>query len=66
VFKQPSEIVAIATGAGEGNPNFGVLYDTCHAHMVAKMGRTRSAQGNARRRGNGFAGENQGKITHVP
>jgi len=35
-FNKPSQVVAIAKGVGE--PNFGVMYDTCHAHMVATVG----------------------------
>jgi sugar phosphate isomerase/epimerase len=35
-FNKPSEIVAILDGVGE--KNFGVLFDTCHANMVAKVG----------------------------
>ena len=39
VFNKPSEILAIVDGVrGLGNKNFGVLYDTCHAHMVAAVG----------------------------
>lgn len=35
-FNKPSEIFAILDGVGE--KNFGVLYDTCHANMCAKIG----------------------------
>jgi len=35
-FNKPSQILAIAKGVDE--PNFGVMYDTCHAHMVAAVG----------------------------
>lgn len=39
LFNKPSEIVKIVdTIRGNGNPNFGVLFDTCHAHMVAAVG----------------------------
>jgi len=39
LFNKPSEILAIVDGVrGLGNKNFGVLYDTCHAHMCAKVG----------------------------
>jgi sugar phosphate isomerase/epimerase len=35
-FNKPSDILGIV---GEvDDPNFGVLYDTCHAHMVATVG----------------------------
>lgn len=35
-FNKPSEIVAIVDAVAM--PNFGVLFDTCHANMVAKVG----------------------------
>jgi sugar phosphate isomerase/epimerase len=35
-FNKPSQILQIVQGVGE--PNFGVMYDTCHAHMVAGVG----------------------------
>lgn len=39
VFNKPSEILAVTDGVrAKGNPNFGVLYDTCHAHMCAAVG----------------------------
>ncbi len=39
LYNKPSEILAIVDGVrGLGNKNFGVLYDTCHAHMVAAVG----------------------------
>jgi len=39
VFNKPSEILAIVDGVrAQGNPNFGVLYDTCHAYMAAVVG----------------------------
>jgi sugar phosphate isomerase/epimerase len=38
-FNKPSEIVSIAEEVrGLGNANFGVLYDTCHAHTCAAVG----------------------------
>jgi len=38
-FNKPSEILAIVAAVKAlGNPNFGVLYDTCHAHMCAAIG----------------------------
>jgi sugar phosphate isomerase/epimerase len=37
-FNKPSEIVRIVDGVrATGNTNFGVLYDTCHAHMCATI-----------------------------
>ncbi|MFQ3652248.1 MAG: sugar phosphate isomerase/epimerase family protein [Gemmataceae bacterium] len=39
VFNKPSEIITIVDRVRErGNANFGVLYDTCHAHMCAAVG----------------------------
>jgi sugar phosphate isomerase/epimerase len=39
VFNKPSEILALVDGVrAKGNPNFGVLYDTCHAYMAAVVG----------------------------
>ncbi len=39
VFNKPTEIVTIIDAVrAKGNDNFGALYDTCHAHMVAKIG----------------------------
>ena len=39
VFNKPSDVLAIVDGVrAKGNQNFGVLYDTCHAHMVAAIG----------------------------
>jgi sugar phosphate isomerase/epimerase len=36
VFNKPSEVFRIVDGVrNKGNKNFGVLYDTCHAHMCA-------------------------------
>jgi sugar phosphate isomerase/epimerase len=38
-FNKPSEVVRIVDGVrAKGNANFGVLYDTCHAHMCAAVG----------------------------
>ena len=39
LFNKPSEVLQVVDGVrAKGNPNFGVLYDTCHAHMVAAIG----------------------------
>jgi sugar phosphate isomerase/epimerase len=39
VFNKPSEVLQIVDGVrAKGNPNFGVLYDTCHAYMCAVAG----------------------------
>ena len=39
-FNKPSEIVELVGVVRDemNNPNFGVLYDTCHAHMCAAVG----------------------------
>jgi sugar phosphate isomerase/epimerase len=38
-INKPSEIVALVDAVrAKGNANFGVLYDTCHAHMCAAIG----------------------------
>ena len=43
VFNKPSEIVALVNAVrAKGNANFGVLYDTCHAHMCAGIGANQS------------------------
>jgi sugar phosphate isomerase/epimerase len=39
LFNKPSEVLQIVEGVrSRGNPNFGVLFDTCHAHMCAVVG----------------------------
>ncbi len=35
-FNKPSDILRIVDGVD--HPNFGVMFDTCHAHMVAAVG----------------------------
>jgi sugar phosphate isomerase/epimerase len=67
VFNKPSEIVQLVDAVREkGNKNFGVLYDTCHAHMVAAIG---ANQVGTRETLPGGAMELldklKGKITHV-
>lgn len=38
-FNKPSEVFQIVDAVrAKGNKNFGVLYDTCHAHMCAAVG----------------------------
>jgi len=38
-FNKPSEVISLVNAVRDlGNPNFGVLYDTCHAHMCATVG----------------------------
>jgi sugar phosphate isomerase/epimerase len=41
-FNKPSDILRIVEEVGESN--FGVLYDTCHAHMVAAVGARQPGQ----------------------
>ncbi len=39
LFNKPSEVVQIVDAVkAKGNKNFGVMYDTCHAHMCAGIG----------------------------
>jgi len=67
VFNKPSEIVRIVDAVrAKGNPNFGVLYDTCHAHMVAKIGANHQGEKEILPGGAIELLENlKGKITHV-
>jgi len=47
LFNKPSEVTQIVDGVrAKGNPNFGVLYDTCHAHMCAAIGANHQARRN--------------------
>jgi sugar phosphate isomerase/epimerase len=67
LFNKPSEILAIVDGVrAKGNPNFGVLYDTCHAHMCAAIGANH--QGEKELLAGGaleLLTRLKGKITHV-
>lgn len=67
VFNKPTEIVTIVDAVrGKANPNFGVLYDTCHAHMVAAVGANH--QGAKETLPGGaleLLNKLKGKITHV-
>jgi sugar phosphate isomerase/epimerase len=67
VFNKPSEIVAIVDAVrGKGNPNFGVLYDTCHAHMCAKIGANQQGEKETLPGGAlDLLNRLKGKITHV-
>jgi sugar phosphate isomerase/epimerase len=67
VYNKPSEIVQLVDAVrAKANKNFGVLYDTCHAHMVAAVG---ANQVGAKETLPGGAMELldrlKGKITHV-
>jgi sugar phosphate isomerase/epimerase len=45
LFNKPSEVIQIVDAVrAKGNPNFGVMYDTCHAHMVAAIGANQPGQ----------------------
>lgn len=66
-FNKPSEILSIVDEVRDlGNPNFGVLFDTCHAHMCAAVG---ARQPGERETLSGGAVELlqklRGRITHV-
>ncbi len=67
VFNKPSEVLQIVDGVrAKGNGNFGVLYDTCHAHMCAAVGANQAGQketlpGGAME----LLQKLKGKITHV-
>jgi sugar phosphate isomerase/epimerase len=67
LYNKPSEIMAIVDGVrGLGNKNFGVLYDTCHAHMVAGIGANQSGTKEILPGGAMELLEKlKGKITHV-
>jgi len=66
-FNKPSEIVALVDAVRErGNPNFGVLYDTCHAHMCAVVGANQIGEKETLAGGALELLEKlKGKITHV-
>jgi sugar phosphate isomerase/epimerase len=67
VFNKPSEVLRIVEGVrAKGNPNFGVLFDTCHAHMCAAVG-ANQAGGKETLPGGAMELLNKlkGKITHV-
>jgi len=67
VFNKPSEVIQIVDAVkAKSNPNFGVLYDTCHAHMCAVVGANQ--QGTKETLPGGeleFLEKLKGKITHV-
>ena len=67
VFNKPSEIVQIVDAVrAKGNSNFGVLYDTCHAHMVAGIGANQQGEKEVLPGGALELLEKlKGKITHV-
>lgn len=63
-FNKPSEVLEIIDAVGE--PNFGALYDTCHANMVAKVGSRQVGEKETLRGGAlELLQKLKGKITHV-
>jgi sugar phosphate isomerase/epimerase len=66
-INKPSEIVAMVDAVrAKGNPNFGVLFDTCHAHMCAAVGANQLGQKETLPGGAMELLEKlKGKITHV-
>ncbi|MBX9585074.1 MAG: sugar phosphate isomerase/epimerase [Gemmataceae bacterium] len=66
-FNKPSEIVRLVDLVrAKGNNNFGVLYDTCHAHMCATVGANHVGQKELLPGGELELLEKlKGKITHV-
>ncbi len=66
-FNKPSEIVQLVDAVrAKGNPNFGVLYDTCHAHMCAAVGANHQGEKEILPGGAMELLEKlKGKITHV-
>jgi sugar phosphate isomerase/epimerase len=67
VFNKPSEIVSIVDEVRSlGNPNFGVLYDTSHAHMCASVGARHPGQKETLKGGAlELLQKLKGKITHI-
>lgn len=67
LFNKPSDILQIVDGVrARGNSNFGVLYDTCHAHMCAVVGANHPGQKETLPGGEMELLEKlKGKITHV-
>jgi sugar phosphate isomerase/epimerase len=67
VFNKPSEIVKVVDAVrGKGNPNFGVLYDTCHAHMCAAVGANQTGPKETLPGGEVELLEKlKGKVTHI-
>ena len=67
LFNKPSEILAIVDGVrSKGNNNFGVLYDTCHAHMCATVAANQSGTKETLPGGElELLQKLKGKITHI-
>ncbi|HXD87878.1 MAG TPA: sugar phosphate isomerase/epimerase family protein [Urbifossiella sp.] len=66
-FNKPSEIVKLVDGVrAKGNNNFGVLYDTCHAHMVAVVGANQAGTKETLPGGEvELLDKLKGKVTHI-
>jgi sugar phosphate isomerase/epimerase len=66
-LNKPSEIVALVDAVRErGNPNFGVLFDSCHAHMCAAVGANQIGEKETLPGGElELLQKLKGKITHV-
>ena len=67
VFNKPSEVIKLVDAVkAKGNPNFGVLYDTRHAHMCAVVGANEAGTKETLPGGELELLEKlKGKITHV-
>jgi sugar phosphate isomerase/epimerase len=67
VFNKPSEVLQLVDAVrARGNPNFGVLYDTCHAHMCAAVGANQAGQKETLPGGEiELLHKLKGKITHI-
>jgi sugar phosphate isomerase/epimerase len=67
LFNKPSEIFKIVDGVrAKGNSNFGVLYDTCHAHMCATVAANQQGEKETLPGGAVELLEKlKGKVTHV-
>lgn len=68
VFNKPSEVTRITDAVRNlGNPNFGVLYDTCHAYMCAVIGANQQGEKEVLGPGGEIELLNRlkGKVTHI-
>src|SRR5438067_2636153 len=66
-LNKPSEILALVNAVRDrGNPDFGVLFDTCHAHMCAAVGANQIGEKETLPGGElELLQKLKGKITHV-
>jgi sugar phosphate isomerase/epimerase len=67
LFNKPSEIVRLVEAVrAKGNNNFGVLYDTCHAHMCAAVAANQVGEKETLPGGElELLDKLKGKITHI-